>query len=596
MQVNKLYRYLEIEIDGIFASMLLLKKKKYAALVVDDLPGPGGLVTTHREAKGLDLVRRDWCVLSKDLGTSVLDAILSGKERDEIVDAIHTLMSGAAEDMRAGKIPIDKFVITKGLNKHPSDYPDVKGQPHLQVALNLIKAGRAVNVGDHIPYVICKEAVGSVNLEAAAAAAAAAAASGAAGGAGAAPTEGGAADGAAAPAAASSAGGPAARAWHPDDVRKGVAAGVLNVDYEWYLTQQILPPVSRLCEPIAGTSQQRLATCLGLDAARFAARVGGAAGARDEDGGFVPRYVTADESRFAACDRLIVGCSGCGEVRPFPGVFQVVRPPPGSAATQATLASGLDCARPGCAGAPLPVILPPGVLSSSDRALEVASLPAVPVGLAAWEYSRVMLMNSLGNKLRSALLLHQQGVAFCDEPVCPYYSTGTRSMTTRKEGFACPRSGCRGLMAPDYSHAKLHTQIEYLAGLFNEDRERRRRKAAADAAAAAINKGGNPADYADVPSHIPVLPKAQLEVFGALHEAADAVLRQSAYHYISPLLFDYVGGVNKAYGMKTGSGKGGAGGRGKAGAGGAKGAGGAGAGAAAGGAGAAPATKRARTE
>lgn len=581
--------------------MLLLKKKKYAALVVDEMPG--GVVSTHREAKGLDLVRRDWCVLSKDLGTSVLDAILSGKERDEIVDAIHTLMSGAAEDMRAGKIPIDKFVITKGLNKHPSDYPDVKGQPHLQVALNMIKAGKAVNVGDHIPYVICKEAVGSVNIEAAAAAAAAAAASGAAGGAGAAPAEGAAgADGAAAPAPSSSAGGPAARAWHPDDVRKGVAAGVLSVDYEWYLTQQILPPVSRLCEPIAGTSQQRLATCLGLDASRFAARTGGAAGARDEDGGFVPRYVTADESRFAACDRLIVGCSGCGEVRPFPGVFQLVRPPPGSAATQATLASGLSCARPGCGGAPLPVILPPGVLSSSDRALEVASLPSVPAGLSPWEYSRVLMMNAVSNKLRAALLLHQQGVAFCDEPVCPYYSTGSRSMTTRKEGFACPRSGCRGLMAPDYSHAKLHTQIEYLAGLFNEERERRRRKAAADAASAAINKGGNPADYADVPSHIPVLPKDHVAVLAQLHDAADAVLRQSAYHFISPLLFKVVGDVNKAYGMKSGvgSGKGsGAAGRGKGGA--AKGAAGAGAGAgaaatAAGGAGAAPATKRARTE
>jgi DNA polymerase alpha subunit A len=32
--VNKLYKSLELELDGIFKCMLLLKKKKYAALTV----------------------------------------------------------------------------------------------------------------------------------------------------------------------------------------------------------------------------------------------------------------------------------------------------------------------------------------------------------------------------------------------------------------------------------------------------------------------------------------------------------------------------------------------------------------------------------
>jgi DNA polymerase alpha subunit A len=59
--VNKLYRLLEIEIDGLFKTMLLLKKKKYAALVAHE--GPGGALTFTKETKGLDLVRRDWWVL-----------------------------------------------------------------------------------------------------------------------------------------------------------------------------------------------------------------------------------------------------------------------------------------------------------------------------------------------------------------------------------------------------------------------------------------------------------------------------------------------------------------------------------------------------
>ncbi len=36
-EVNKVYRCLEIDIDGIFKSILLLRKKKYAALMLKDL-------------------------------------------------------------------------------------------------------------------------------------------------------------------------------------------------------------------------------------------------------------------------------------------------------------------------------------------------------------------------------------------------------------------------------------------------------------------------------------------------------------------------------------------------------------------------------
>ncbi len=64
-EVNKLYTKLEIGMDGIFKTLLLLKKKKYAALTVVE---KNGVLTAVKEVKGLDLVRRDWCVLSKELG------------------------------------------------------------------------------------------------------------------------------------------------------------------------------------------------------------------------------------------------------------------------------------------------------------------------------------------------------------------------------------------------------------------------------------------------------------------------------------------------------------------------------------------------
>ena len=43
-EVNKHYKCMEIDIDGVMKSMLLLKKKKYAALMIEEKNGE----TVHR--------------------------------------------------------------------------------------------------------------------------------------------------------------------------------------------------------------------------------------------------------------------------------------------------------------------------------------------------------------------------------------------------------------------------------------------------------------------------------------------------------------------------------------------------------------------
>jgi DNA polymerase alpha subunit A len=75
-EVNKRYKLLEIEMDGCYRSMLLLKKKKYAAVVVEPSMHEGKTIYVERvEKKGLDTVRRDWCKLAKDVGDTCLDEI-----------------------------------------------------------------------------------------------------------------------------------------------------------------------------------------------------------------------------------------------------------------------------------------------------------------------------------------------------------------------------------------------------------------------------------------------------------------------------------------------------------------------------------------
>ena len=90
--INKNYKYLEIEIDGIFQPLLLLKKKKYASKVLTNLNDIMNQVTKvpefSREIKGLDMVRRDWSDISKKCSDFALDTILSGKSKEEIISLI----------------------------------------------------------------------------------------------------------------------------------------------------------------------------------------------------------------------------------------------------------------------------------------------------------------------------------------------------------------------------------------------------------------------------------------------------------------------------------------------------------------------------
>ena len=62
--VNDRYKLLEIDLDGVFQRLLLLQKKKYAALKVE---GNDDNIFTTKEVKGLDMKRREYCILSKDV-------------------------------------------------------------------------------------------------------------------------------------------------------------------------------------------------------------------------------------------------------------------------------------------------------------------------------------------------------------------------------------------------------------------------------------------------------------------------------------------------------------------------------------------------
>ncbi|XP_027078338.2 DNA polymerase alpha catalytic subunit [Coffea arabica] len=273
-EVNKKYRCLEIDLDGLYKKMLLLKKKKYAAIKVQFKDGMPNEVI---ERKGLDMVRRDWSLLSKELGDFCLSQILSGGSCEDVVESIHDSLVKIQDDMRRGQIELEKYIITKTLTKAPEAYPDAKSQPHVEVALRLRRNGYVTgcSAGDTVPYIICCEQGIS-----------------------------------------SSGSGIAQRARHPDEVKKGNGKWIIDIDY--YLAQQIHPVVSRLCAPIQGTSPARLADCLGLDSSKFQSKTNEAG---SSDSSSLLLCVGDDEERYRGCEPLVLSCPSCSSSFDCPPLF-----------------------------------------------------------------------------------------------------------------------------------------------------------------------------------------------------------------------------------------------------------------------------------
>ncbi|KAK5714967.1 DNA-directed DNA polymerase alpha catalytic subunit pol1 [Elasticomyces elasticus] len=260
--VNERYELLEIEIDNIFRRLLLHAKKKYAAINMVEV---GGVWREKMEVKGLDMRRREYCQLSKDTSTDLLNFLLSGEDPEKVVSQIHEYLRALGDKMRAQIVPAHKYTIYTQLGKAPREYPNAGSMPSVQVALKLLAKGKQVKAKDVMSFIICGSNSGSAEK------------------------------------AASNA--------HPLDEVLAKDSGLIP-DVDYYLHKQILPPVERLCAPISGTNVSSLAECLGLDTSKY--RV--SSSNKDAEPG---NEITTLESqipdhiRFKDCEALDLLCLGC---------------------------------------------------------------------------------------------------------------------------------------------------------------------------------------------------------------------------------------------------------------------------------------------
>ncbi|KKA27145.1 hypothetical protein TD95_000405 [Thielaviopsis punctulata] len=259
--VNERYRLLEIDIDNIFRRILLQAKKKYAAV---SLVEKDGRWLENMEVKGLDMKRREYCALSKEVSSHILNHILSGDDAEAATSRIHDYLCETAARMRAGNVPVQKYTIYTQLGKAPREYPNGDSMPQVQVALRALANGKTVRRGDVIAYIMTGDSSSAVPAP--------------------------------------------KRAYAPADVMRPDAE--LTVDVEWYIAKQIFPPVERLCANIQGTSMAQLAEQLGLDMRRYASTTSGGAAAQDLVVHPLDSQVP-DAMRFAECTRLTLRCRTC---------------------------------------------------------------------------------------------------------------------------------------------------------------------------------------------------------------------------------------------------------------------------------------------
>lgn len=270
--VKDRYKLLEMEIDGVFKTLLLLKKKKYAYLKFE--PPYSNNSKFIADYKGLDLVRRDWCEISKQAGFHILEIILSNRTKEEIIHLIFDFLKELGQKMDNDGFLVNEYEITKQLTKNVDDYADAKALPHVKVAKRLKEKGdQTIKQNAYIPYVVCIDTsppdstIGN---------------------------------------SGSNSKGLADRCYHPKEVESNPN---LKLDITWYKENQIIASVSRLCKHIEEIDMYQLATCLGIDGAKYTYSL-----QKNKDGNEIHNDIIMEDDKLVKCfarEGINTKCSNC---------------------------------------------------------------------------------------------------------------------------------------------------------------------------------------------------------------------------------------------------------------------------------------------
>ncbi|CUM65230.1 uncharacterized protein PRCAT00002861001 [Priceomyces carsonii] len=272
LQVNERYKLLEIDIDNIFKRLLLHAKKKYAAMNAT-LDRKTGEVVSTLEVKGLDMRRREYCQLSKDISTFILNKILSDLDPEQALSDAYNYLEEMTTKIRSNEIKVDKFKINTRLSKDPKNYPNGKTMPPVQVALRLREQGKVIKAGSVITYVVT------------------------------------------APVSEDDKSSPAERSRAIQELYSNEQGR--KPDANFYLEKQIFAPVERLLERIDGVDITRVASSLGIDTKKYVLK---ARSSEASNGELLPfESNISDTERFRQTSYFVMECK-CGNKFRFGGI------------------------------------------------------------------------------------------------------------------------------------------------------------------------------------------------------------------------------------------------------------------------------------
>lgn len=133
--MNQLYNHIVIELEEIFEKILLLTKKKYTGITYS-----GNIIM-----KGIE--KRDYCKLSNDFITGIIECILRHSDNENIKShsdneeekSLNDKLIQKLVDLKINlkKYPIDYFVMEKLLAKQPENYKAPQGCAHVMLALKV---------------------------------------------------------------------------------------------------------------------------------------------------------------------------------------------------------------------------------------------------------------------------------------------------------------------------------------------------------------------------------------------------------------------------------------------------------------------------
>jgi DNA polymerase I len=135
------------KIENVFKTLLILAKKRYAGLAVEETNGQSREIIVM---KGIETVRRDWCDLTSKTLYNVLEILLKEQNPKKVFDFVKDVI----KKIEKNEIPIEDLVITKSISKPLSTYKGV--QPHIELVKKIKKRApaEAPAIGDRVGYVI----------------------------------------------------------------------------------------------------------------------------------------------------------------------------------------------------------------------------------------------------------------------------------------------------------------------------------------------------------------------------------------------------------------------------------------------------------